>query len=280
MIHRRKFLLTGLLMGASQSHAESIGFELQPAQPHVLGDGMAYAQAYRASAQAVIAVIVNRLALPFPSARMLVFEDHAAFEAALIEHLKLSPEVAKTTASFAKAAVGPGHLLLNHPAMQTIGQEEQLITMAHEMTHLVQAALNGGRALWRYHWLTEGFAEWVAFRVVYELGAADFSLQRQKMLIQVRPIWQAGQLARLEQMDRFDEWVKVRAARGFNATYPFAFFAAEFLIERHTLPQVTAYFRAFSQSTNAANNFQVTFGETLQDFQLDLNVQLKKLFQL
>lgn len=234
---------------------------------------------YEPAAKAVIAVLVRHLGLPFPPAKMMVFDDRQEFEQALIEHLKLRPEVAKTTAGFAKAAVSPGYVLISRPAMATISAQDQMVTLAHEMTHLAQSALAGGKGLDRYQWLTEGFAEWAAFRVTHELGVNGLAASRQIMIGQVKPLWKDGKLATLAQMDRFDDWVKVRAARGFNATYPFAFLAVDFLIERHGLSKTLTYFRQFDRNANPALNFTTAFGDTLQGFQIDLNVHLRNLFR-
>lgn len=234
---------------------------------------------YRGAARAIARVLGQELKLPVPAYTMEVYAVPAEFEEALRKYLQLSPESARTAMGFAKAAVGSRRVLVNEPLMAGVDWPERLVTLAHEIAHTSQLDLSGGRSLVRNQWLVEGFAEWVALRVVHELGVRPLPQERAKVLAQVRGARASSGLALLAEMDTLAQWLQVRQARGFDATYPYAWLATDFLIERHSYDKVLAYFRRHRASADAQANFEAAFGETLAAFQQALDAHVERVLR-
>ena len=234
---------------------------------------------YRSAAQAIAGVLGNVLQLPVPAYTMEVHATRAGFEAALVQHLKLTPEAAHGAADFAKAAVGGRRVVVNDPLLSADPWPERLVTLAHEVVHASQLELAGNRSLVRNQWLVEGFAEWVAFQVVHELGVRQLPEEKLKMIAQARGAHSKVGLAPLADMDTLAQWLAVRKARGFDATYPYAFLATDFLIQRHSYDKVLAYFRRHRESPDSRANFEAVFGEALPAFQQALDAHLAQLLK-
>lgn len=229
---------------------------------------------FAVAANAIVHVLTRKLQLPMPAYTMEIHTEPAEFEAALVQHLKLKPDVARSAASFAKAAVGNRRVLVNVLAMATIPWPEQVVTLSHETAHASQLELAGRSALQRHQWLAEGFAEWIGFRVAHELGVVDLASARTEMFAKVRALRKGAGTAPLTQMDSMDQWVRVRQAKGFDATYPLALLATDFLVERRGYPALLEYFRRFRASNDADANFAAAFGEELPAFQRALEAWL------
>ena len=67
--------------------------------------------------------------------------------------MKLKPDVARTTATFAKAFVGNRRVMVNEPALAEWPWPERVVTLAHEIVHACQLELSGHRGLVRYQWV-------------------------------------------------------------------------------------------------------------------------------
>lgn len=220
------------------------------------------------------------LQLPVPSYSVEVHGDQQEFEQALVRHLGLAPETARGAASFAKAAVGNRRIVINDLRLGQDAWPERLVTLAHEITHAAQLELSGHRSLVRQQWLVEGFAEWIALRVVEELGLRSLPAERASMIARVRSARAGPGLARLAELDTLAQWIEQRRQRGFDASYPYAWLAADFLVQRHSYARVLAYFRAFRSSADADANFAAVFGETLAQFQQALDAHLETLLRV
>jgi hypothetical protein len=274
---RPLFFATALLQSPlCAAGPKEIPLVLIDAQAAVRGQDIAD---YATAADSIVWVLTRKLQLPVPRFTMEIYSTREEFEAALIEHLKLKPEVARSAASFAKAAVGNRRVLVNETAMAARTWPERLTTLSHETVHASQLELSGNRSLTRYQWLAEGFAEWIAFQVTQELGVSDLRASRENMIIKVRAVNRQDGLVPLAQMDSIDQWISVRKDRGFDATYPFAFLVLDFLVERHSYAQVLDYFRRHRDSRDSAANFSAAFGEGLPAFQAALDRHLAKLLE-
>ncbi|TWO72395.1 hypothetical protein FN976_06750 [Caenimonas sedimenti] len=276
MAHIRLLLgpaLWCVLLAAAAADPQRIQLSADAGEARVVASAI---HDYRSAAQAIAGVLGNELRLPVPAYTMEVHATRAGFEAGLVQHLKLTPESARSTAAFAKAAVGGRRVLVNDPLLSADPWPERLVTIAHEVVHASQLELAGNRSLVRNQWLVEGFAEWVAFRIVHELGVRRLPEEKAKMLSQVRGAQAKVGLAPLADMDTLAQWLLVRQARGFDATYPYAFLATDFLIERHSYDKVLAYFRRHRNSADSQANFVAVFGETLPAFQLALDAHLAR----
>lgn len=221
---------------------------------------------YAMAIDAIVRVLVEKLNLPVPRHTMGIYDVHEEFEAALIEHLKLGPALAKSTASFAQAAVGSGRVLLYEPRVAKLSWPDRIELLAHEFTHTVQLGLTGERPLNRQQWLTEGFAEWVGYAVTESLGLDDMSRQRARIVDALRAAGGVEALPRLRQMNTFAQWIGTRRKYGYPATFSQSFLVVECLMQRHSMSAVVEYFRHFRVSDNYEANFHLAFGETLEDF--------------
>ena len=250
--------------------------------PLVLRDGARVAgnriADYPSAFDAILQVLVDRFALPIPARYVVeIYPAREEFEAALVGNLKMKPAVARTTATFAKAAVGNRKVLVNEMAMAELDWPQRVLTLAHELVHTTQLELAGHRSLVRYQWLVEGFAEWIAFHVVDSLGIEDLAAARARMAAEVREVRRSGPLPELRQLDSLEDWITARNARGFKSTYPLSFLVMDYLVERHSLPKVADYFRHFRSSGDPVASFSAAFGEDLGNFQGALDRHLAKL---
>lgn len=235
---------------------------------------------YPTALDSILRVLVGRFALPIPPRyTMEVHGTREAFEAALIEHLGFRPNIARTTAGFAKAAVGNRKVLVNETVMAKSDWPERILTLAHELVHASQLELADNRPLVRNQWLVEGFAEWIAIHVTDALGFEDVATARARMTGEVREVRRGGPLPELRQMDSLEQWILTRNERGFNATYPYSFLIMDYLVERHTYPAVVDYFRRFGSSEDHVANFRAAFGEDLETFQTVLDRHFNQLFE-
>jgi hypothetical protein len=232
---------------------------------------------YARLAHAIVAVLNGKLKLPVPAYSMEIYAVPAEFEQALVEKMKLKPDVARVTASFAKAFVGNRRVMVNEPALAEWPWPERVVTLAHEIVHTCQLELSAHRSLVRYQWLIEGFAEWGGYRVAHELGTVDFPSTRADILKKVRGARASTGLAPLADLDTLEQWIAERKKRGFDASYPYAFLATEFLMERHSYERTLDFFRKRRESADAAANFKAAFGESLGEFQLALDRHLARL---
>jgi hypothetical protein len=141
--------------------------------------------------------------------------------------------------------------------------------LAHELTHVVQYQLAGGRRGHSEQWLREGMADWVASQVLERLGITTFSHEREEALRAV-----AGELPRLRD-DPLDlvalgeprGWETRHLRSGDRLTYRLAFLLADDLIRRRGLDRLLDYFGAFARSDDRFGHFQQAFGVSLGEFQ-------------
>mgnify|MGYP003399901864 CR=1 FL=1 len=77
-----------------------------------------------------------------------------------------SPELAPGSA----AAHVPHEQLGNGDAMSSLSWASRVGTLAHELVHILQYDIAGGRRGTSEQWLREGFAEWVSLDVLQRIG--------------------------------------------------------------------------------------------------------------
>jgi hypothetical protein len=235
---------------------------------------------YPTALDAIVRVLVEKFGLPMPRYALVIYPRREEFEAALVSELKFKPAVARTTAGFAKAAVGNRKVVVNETEMAKLSWPERVLTLAHELVHTTQLELaEHRRSLTRGQWLVEGFAEWTAFHVTDALGIEDLGKARARMTAEVREVRRGGALPRLRQLDSLEQWITTRNERGFNATYPVAFLTMDYLVERHSFSKTVEYFRRFRDSGDQAANFKATFGEDLESFQGALDRHFARLLE-
>lgn len=228
-------------------------------------------RSYEDALAAIAAVFERDLGFRAFSATLRLCPDTHSFEAALVS-VGYEPPFARETARVMAAVGGHRGVLLNEQTLVPMSWPTRVGLLAHELTHTFQYELGGGRRGTSDQWLREGFAEWVAMRVLDRLGAAraaDFRRGRLRRLRATR----AADAPRLDEMITFRQLVAL-AARDDIAPYAQAFLAADLLVERHGLPAVVRYFELFATSRDRLGNFAAAFGESLPAFESALRQHL------
>jgi hypothetical protein len=232
---------------------------------------------YAAAIDAIALMLVHKLNLSVPRDTLTIYALREEFEAGLIEHLGLDVLLARSTASFAQAAVGGRRVLVNDPEVARLGWPERIELIAHELVHTVQSELAGRRSVVRYQWLTEGFAEWAAYAVTEGLGLDDMARQRARIIALLREAGGSRVLPALAEMDTLAQWIAARRKYGYAATFSLSFLIVEYLMERHSYGAVLDYFRRFGESGDYAASFTLAFGERLETFEVELVPYLARL---
>jgi hypothetical protein len=226
---------------------------------------------YRTAAATVVSIFERDLGFtPFP-VTFRFFPDRDAFEKALLD-VGYDAGLARRTASAMTAVGGYRGVLLNDTSFSSLPWIGRIAMLAHELGHSLQYELGGGQRGTSDQWLREGFAEWVSIRVLERLDAASMiEIRRQRL----RQLQAAGRskVPPLASLITFPQWVEV-SARSDGTTYFLSFLAVDFLLERHGVPAVVAYFKRFSSSQDRVANFRAAFGEDLDRFEAALAVRL------
>jgi len=210
-------------------------------------------------ALASIAREFETLGLPRPDAVIHLTPDRRGFEAALIES-GYSPEFARTTSRALDAVGGHRRVTVNEAALAELPWGDRLAMLAHELAHGLQYDLGGGRRGASEQWLREGFAEWVARRVVDSLGGRSVAAMRRRSWSAVSRLRRPGPPA-LAALATFPQWVEVVGGRDGDAVYEYAYLAADFLIERRGLPAALGYFALFATREDREACFREAFGD-------------------
>lgn len=136
--------------------------------------------------------------------------------------------------------------------------------LAHDYGHNVQYVL-AGRPKSGRQWMTEGFADWVAAKVMDKLEWESYasSLSRAR-----REIARYGAGApRLSQLESAAAWAKaLEQEMGRVKTYHVAFLAVDRLIEKHGIAAMMNYF--------ATEDFSAAFGTAPADFERQVQALL------
>lgn len=236
-------------------------------------------KSYPAAVDAIVRTMVRTFHLPVPRGKLLVYMTKEDFQRGLVEHLKITPELAQSTARFAKSAVGGYNVLVSEQAIAGSSWPERVELLAHELTHSVQLTLANRPGLARQQWLIEGSAEWMAFNVTAALQLDELHDVRARLVHRVRELRRKDLLPRLTRLDSFDQWVNARSKYGFDGTYSLSFLVTDFLVERHSFGRVADYFRRFEHSDDHLENFNAAFGESIEDFERQLDDHLIRLLR-
>ena len=232
---------------------------------------------YRTAIAAIASVLVHELKLPVPAYTLEIYPTREEFEAGLIKHLGLEPVLARSTASFAQAAVGGQRVLVNEVQVAKLSWPERIELLAHELVHTVQLGLSDHHSINKQQWLTEGHAEWIAYAVTEKLGLDDLSRQRTRIIAALRSAGGTGKVPGLDEMDEFSQWISTRRKYGFTATFSLSFLIVDYLMKRHSHDALLSYFRQFGTSSDYPANFHAAFGESLPDFDVALKKHLAEL---
>jgi hypothetical protein len=245
------------------------------ALPHDTGQLSSHEQAIRG----IAAILVRELQLPMPSSfTAYVYSGREGFERGLVVDANVSPLRAAELSEFA-VGIGKRRLLLLNDEGGTARGREWFRLIAHELAHVsqIELAQGEGRA---EQWLAEGMAEWVAFNVLERL-ALDTVTNRRTMAtagIRNHAALVAARLD-LETLGNPRGFTVRHLREGSLPTYQLAFLMADYLITRDGFPRVVAYFRSFERKQDRHANFRETFGQNLEQFELEVLAHLKSLLR-
>ena len=213
-----------------------------------------------------IYIMERELGLPRPQARFVFVPDDQTFEAQLLQ-IGYPEDLARNASQLMTAIGGHRAVLVNEQRLSRQPWPGRMVTLAHELTHVLQYELGGGTRGTSAQWLREGFAEWVAMRVMATLGQIDPLAVRREAIMRVRAAAPAEQFARLDALATFPAWVDQSRRPAGSRLYDFALIGATALVERHGLDAVLGYFRRFAARQDPAANFLDAFGETERAFE-------------
>jgi len=223
----------------------------------------------------IAAILVRDLKLPMPPAfTAYVYSGREGFERGLVVDGNVSPLRAAELSEFAVGIGTRRQLLLNDEGGTAHGREWFRL-IAHELAHVsqIELAQGEGRA---EQWLAEGMAEWVAFNVLERLGL-DTVINRRTMAtagIRNHAALVAARLD-LESLGNPRGFTVRHLREGSLPTYQLAFLMADYLITRDGFPRVVTYFRTFERRQDRHANFRGTFGQSLEQFELEVLGHLK-----
>ena len=137
--------------------------------------------------------------------------------------------------------------------------------LAHDYGHNLEFSLIGGTQP-RSQWLREGFADWIAAKVMDSLGWESYasSISRaERELARYGPT-----LPLLSQLETIADWLRVLdRPKGRVGTYDVAFLAVNKLVEKRGAAGIMDYF----QSENFPDSFGLTRGEFDRELQQTVN---------
>ena len=223
----------------------------------------------------IAAILARDLHLPMPASfTAYVYSGRDGFERGLVADAHVSPIRAAELSEFAVGIGKRRQLLLNDEGGAARGREWFRL-IAHELAHVsqIELAQGEGRA---EQWLAEGMAEWAAFNVLQRL-TLDTVVNRRAMAVAGIRNHAALVAARLdlETLGNPRGFTVRHLREGSLPTYQLAFLMADYLITRDGFPRVVAYFRSFERRQDRHTNFRATFGQSLEQFELEVLRHLK-----
>lgn len=246
---------------------------------------------YPEALAAIVSVMTRELKLPAVDGTVTFYSNRFALESALVaEYDKEFEQIEKQLAPKAKelfratkeenialaareratTAVAVGmhkRILVNELVFVRYPWSERIRVLAHELTHTVEKAVVDGRLITADLWLVEGFADWVAHKVLDVLDIETFGKSREQSVDVVAKARYTQTFPALTQLATGKEWQTWVRTLGREATYGQAFLAADFLIDQKGIPAVVEYFRLFGRLNNRERNFMTAFGEPVSAFE-------------
>lgn len=238
---------------------------------------VAHGERIRSWPQAVSSVAETMrgpLGLPLTRFSVHFFEGRQDLERGLVE-AGSAPEIARRAAATFDAVGRPEGVFVNERRLARSGWSTRVAILAHELGHVLQYELVGGRRSASDQWLREGFSEWISFEVLDRLQLARAGVKRGDARRAVALAGEAS-LPSLKELAPWDAWVRFQARRPALPLYPYAFLAVDLLVERHGVDAVLDYFRSFASSDDAEGRFRAAFGATRSDFDAALRARLRE----
>ena len=185
---------------------------------------------------------------------------------------------ARQRAVTAAAVATNGNVLVHEIAFNRYSWSERVRVLAHELTHVLQRDLGGRRPAGWENWMIEGFADWVAYKVLDSLKIEAFAESRARIVDSI-VAGGARELPALAQLYSQADILTWTRTLGRHAAYGQGMIAVDLLVEQKGLPAVLDYFRKFAELNNRQQNFSTTFGETLGQFDAKFSRYLAALHQ-
>lgn len=234
---------------------------------------------YGSAVRVIAAVMVLELELPLPDRfTVFVYPSRAGYQAGLVREGRLPPARAAEIAGYSVGLGQHRRLFVNDEALRGARRSVWLGVVAHELTHLAQYELTGGRRGRSEQWLREGMADWVAFRVLERLGEDTLHRQRERTLSAVAaalPAFRDDPLD-LVVLGSPTGWAARSVRSGGRLTYGLAFLLTDDLIRRRGFESLRAYFRVFADSDDRFGHFRRAFGLSLTTFQSEALGRIRK----
>lgn len=212
---------------------------------------------------AVITVATRELRLPVVDPISLhLYQDTVSFKAALSG--PGGSDLARPTAKFAWGVGQPNRILINLEKTRDESGKNWVRFLAHEYTHTVQYSLAGSEQRISF-WIWEGFADWVAIKVLHSLGWEDYGsfLLRAKDTLSRHK----ASLPYIVDLETHRNWLKLaNQSDGMIKTYMLAFVAVDRLMEKKGVPGMIRYL--------TFQDFHGSFGLLLGEFQAELKRDL------
>ena len=250
-------------------------FTIDPAAPASPPYDSAQLVTHEDAIRGIAAILMRDLLLPMPTAfTAYVYSGRQGFERGLVTDAHVSPVRAAELSEFAVGIGKRRQLLLNDEGGAARGREWFRL-IAHELAHVsqIELAQGEGRA---EQWLAEGMAEWAAFNVLERLRLDTVEHRRAMAIAGIRnhAALVAARLD-LETLGNPRGFTVRHLREGSLPTYQLAFLMADYLITRDGFPRVVAYFRSFERKQDRHANFRDTFGQSLEQFELEVLGHLK-----
>ena len=230
---------------------------------------------YRAAAAVAMAIMEQELGIPRLDEVTLHFlPDRDALRSVLIAEGR-QPASAAETASLMDAISGYRRVYFNLMSLEQLPWPARVGFIAHELTHALQYELALGRRGTSEQWLREGFADWVASRVLATLGVVRREAFEARRAAEYRAGVNPGPA--LAEMVTFEAWMTALSTRAdAPPVFAKAFLAVDFLVERHGAGRIIDYFTRFAGSDDRLGHFTTAFGESLPAFERALDEHLAR----
>jgi hypothetical protein len=262
--------------GAGRNGRTVLAIEMDRAALAAPGDSRGLTD-HDSAVRGIAGILTKEMGLPVPERVMVyVYASRHTFEQGLIYDAHVSPARAAELSDFAIGVGKRRQLLFNDEAYDEHGRE-WLRLVSHELTHVSQIELAQGEGRIE-QWLAEGMAEWVAFRVLERLGLDTMERRRAIARSGIRT---HGELiaARLdlETLGSPRGFTVRHLRQGSLPTYQLAFLMTDYLIGRDGFGKVVEYCASFAERQGRLANFQQAFGQSLDQFEHEVQAHLRTL---
>jgi hypothetical protein len=231
-------------------------------------------------------IMERDLGLPTLQVKFAFLPDTKQFKVLLLG-IGYPPKLARDAARQMVAIGGHRVVLINQAKLERRDWPWRVSILAHELGHVLQYELGGGKRGTSAQWLREGFAEWLKTSVMEKLGREDGARARSQAMMRMRtharmrfpligatsslPDWADPSHGRIQfpplaGLSSFPDWVEQSRGEVGPILYDLAFIAVTTLLEEHGVPAVMRYFELFAARQDPAASFLEAFGESEEQF--------------